>query len=266
MSSIVSSDQGARRVSPKVFHDVPSAAELASVRKNRNQLAVWIVLLFGMLIAAIAGLVWMGLMLQQQEDTGRAELASNVEETTKIRQDWDRIASLVQPMTNADTLAAGDLERPVNELVRERSDVLEALQDVRGEDADTPSLGNLDRVISEIITEQTQEIETLSSQVDETRRLRREYGALHELNVEAGQLKAEIEELLNNPLREDARDSLGQLTTYDAEFEVVSRDDVQSSLQAYSDGLRADRDRILAWRPRGPEETWNPPAEPDLVY
>jgi hypothetical protein len=42
-------------VGPKVFADVPSAAELAAVRRNRNGLAVWVVLLLGMLIATVGG-------------------------------------------------------------------------------------------------------------------------------------------------------------------------------------------------------------------
>ncbi len=55
--SIVTGD-GSRRIGPKVFADVPSAAEVSSVRRSRNWLAILLILFLGALAVSVAGLIY----------------------------------------------------------------------------------------------------------------------------------------------------------------------------------------------------------------
>jgi cell division protein FtsL len=79
------------RVGPKVFADVPSAAELADARKGRGQMAVWLVLLLGMLISTAAFLVFQ----LMTAGTVKADLEKQVEdaqeEVTRTKADYARL-------------------------------------------------------------------------------------------------------------------------------------------------------------------------------
>lgn len=55
--AIVTSD-GSRRIGPKVFADVPSAAEVSAVRRSRNWLAILLILIIGALALCVAGLLY----------------------------------------------------------------------------------------------------------------------------------------------------------------------------------------------------------------
>jgi hypothetical protein len=49
------------RIGPKVFADVPTSAELAAVRRSRNGLAMWVLMLLAVLVAlVVAGVVFVG--------------------------------------------------------------------------------------------------------------------------------------------------------------------------------------------------------------
>jgi len=80
---IVSSDDRARsRVGPKVFADVPSAAEIGELKRSRSQVLVFCFLLIGLLIAAsIAAFALWG-----QVSSGDSETA---EVTATLRKERD---------------------------------------------------------------------------------------------------------------------------------------------------------------------------------
>lgn len=58
MSLVSNDDPYTPRVVPKVFADVPSQAEVTDLRRSRSTMAVWFFVVLGMLIAAIAALVF----------------------------------------------------------------------------------------------------------------------------------------------------------------------------------------------------------------
>lgn len=228
MSSLVQANEQPRvRVGPRVFADVPTAQELTAVRKNRNSLAVTVVLLLGMLIASVVGLWW----VSTEGSTG-VEQAN--EELAQIREDIVRHQ-------------------------QERNDVLAALE------LDDVTIGQLDEAIGQQARETAEEIESLTEDRDELEEQLRdltEYQTIHDRRLRAGRLQAEIEDLLDQPIRENAAEEI-DLTVYDEGFPPW-KEDLETRLRDYAGDLEGVRDEILEWRPRGENEPINIPDEPRL--
>ena len=128
--AIVSSD-GNRRIGPKVFADVPSAVELASVRRSRGQMFVLAILLLGLLIATAFGayLLWGQVAsaaperqaltqqvtdLTAERDALRLQLAEEYDEYSVINERRARVAELrsqIAAVIDQHSAAANNLPR-----------------------------------------------------------------------------------------------------------------------------------------------------------
>ncbi|MGD2132289.1 MAG: hypothetical protein PVI23_05810 [Maricaulaceae bacterium] len=225
MNSILpADDQPRHRVAAKVFADVPSQAELAGLRRNRNQLAVWVVLLLGMLIASVVALA-----LSLGAFGGQ------------IGEQGDEVAELTAQL---------------RELDQERADVI-ALTTLDS----APAVGRLDEAIAAWAREQTEQIAELEGDIADLEELR-EYQAIHDRRVRAAELRADIAQLLELPARRAVPDRI-DLSTYEEEFPPW-KEDLEARLLAYVNGLEAERQAILDWEPLRPGELDDRPDEPRL--
>ncbi len=82
MTLVTGEDRVPVRVGPKVFADVPSAAEVDGMRRARNSMAVWLMLLLGILVAVIGILLFNLLVGWPQQ---RADLDKQLEDAQKMR-------------------------------------------------------------------------------------------------------------------------------------------------------------------------------------
>jgi uncharacterized protein HemX len=132
MSTLVSSNEQPRaRTVSRVFHDVPTKADLdaveeqlATVRKNRNSLAVVVVLLVGMLIAAIGGLAW---TFQQQG----SQVTDAVAEVGDFRVLTEERAEVIAALGVAPAPEAGRLDEAVEAKVEATGKQIEDLTEER---------------------------------------------------------------------------------------------------------------------------------------
>ncbi len=249
MATLVPADDQSRRVVPRVFHDVPTQADLqdaedklSSVRKNRNSLAVVVVLLFGMLLAA-------GAFLYLQMTSATVTTADGGERLGRLEAER---TAVLQTLGAAPDLAAGQLTTAVQALTQERAAVVEVL----GLET-APAVGQLDDVVRTVDTEMTN-LERLVPL--ET------YKSIHDLRVAAGTLRAEIQALLADPLRQNMPNNVSTgLVMYneglprawaqvkgnreDAEIARAWKQQIEDTMQAYVTGLQNEKAAILAWVP-----------------
>lgn len=113
MTLVPTDDRVAVRVGPKVFADVPSAAEVSAVRRSRGALLIWVVLLAGMLLACFAVLAFtLG---------NPAPEVAQLEEMTKQRDEQQQLATRLQGQVNqlGSFARIAELERQTGEARRE---------------------------------------------------------------------------------------------------------------------------------------------------
>ncbi len=226
MSSLVSSDDRVRVV-PRIFPDMPTQAEMAAVRKNRNTLAMYVVLLLGMLIAAGAGLVYFYLEAQGAQTGETADLAG-------LRQEREQV------ITNLRLDSAPNIGR-LDDVIAERIAGLQSQIDT--------------------LTDQNEDLQEQIASLDI---LEEEYGTIHTRRVDAARLKAEIAELLGMPAYSTVRtDGNVSLTTYDSTFDPW-KESLEARLLDYRRGLQSEKDAILRWRPLPAGQSLRVPDEPPL--
>jgi hypothetical protein len=236
-----------------VFHDVPTQADLqqaedklSAVRKNRNSLAVFVVLLFGMLIAA-GGFIY----LQMTSTAGAT--ADGGERLGRLEAER---TAVLQTLGAAPDLAIGQLNSAVQALTQERAAVISEL-----ELDPAPAVGQLQGAIRTFETN----LANTTRDLDGLRPLE-QYKTIHDLRVRAGTLSAEIRQLLADPLRQNMPANVSSgLNMYndglqrawvqvqgdreDAEIARAWKQHLEDSLQAYVSGLESEKAAILAWVP-----------------
>ncbi len=228
--------------------DLQEASDkLSSVRKNRNSLAVFIVLLLGMLGGAGAVIF---LLL------GSSTSSSGAEGQRLGQLETERTAVL-ETLGADPALPAGQLNNAVSTLARERNDVIQAL---RIEPA--PAIGQLDEAARAAYDASANNTRV----VDELRPLER-YETIHRLRVQAGTLRAEIKALTDDPLRANMPANISNGLVYykdglprawaetkasrtDAELATSWEQFMEDSLEKLVMGLEAEKASILEWAPQ----------------
>jgi hypothetical protein len=237
-----------------VFHDVPTQEDLqqaedrlAAVRKNRNSLAVFIVLLLGMLIGAGAVIF---LLLSGQ-------VGSSGDDGQRLGQLEAERRAVAETLGVSPDLPVGQLNGAVQGLARERSEVIQALR-IEGA---PPAVGSLDDAVRTAYDQNA----NLTRVVEELRPVER-YETIHRLREDAGRLRAEITVLKNDPLRSGMPNDIGGgLLFYteqlprawaqvkgnrtDAELARGWEQFLEDTLEVYVAGLESEKAAILAWRP-----------------
>lgn len=261
-------DQPRTRSVPRVFHDVPTQSDLqeaqdklSAVRKNRNSLAVFVVLLFGMLIAAVA-------FLYLQMTSTVTTTAGGGERLGRLEA--ERTAVLAT-LGAAPDLAVGQLNGLVAGLTQERGAVIEELAITP-----VPPVGQLDDAIRTFETQ----LANTTRDLDGLRPLE-QYETIHDLRVRAGTTRAEIQALLADPLRQNMPENVSRgLVMYndglprafaqvkgtrpDAEIARAWKQTMEDTLQAYVTGLESEKAAILAWVPL-PQGARAPTVDPGVV-
>jgi hypothetical protein len=157
MPSLVSADDNPRvRVVPRIFPELPTQEEFRALRKSRNSLAVYLVLLIGMLIASVAALVYLSLptLTSSAGDQGRLD---------------EERRQLIADLRLNPAPAAGDLDN----VIMTRITALETSNQ-----------------------ELTQQNTMLQEQVRQLGILEEEYRTIHTRRQDIGRLKGEIAQLL----------------------------------------------------------------------
>lgn len=237
MAGTLQADSGPRVV-PRVFADVPTQAELQAVRKSRNSLAVWLVLLIGILIAAIAGLVFLYM-------TTGSQIGASAAGDERLRQERSDLITKL----SLDAPAAGGATAVANA---------------------TPEPGTLDERVVDLMRSKDGEIRTLTEaqtrlqeQVRELETDLRElsyFSPLQAKRLEAAEIRADIAALLASPDRANASSNVNR-DAWEVYNEGISwRDGVEAQLTTYVDTLKRVQNEILAWKPRVPTDP-RPPSE-----
>lgn len=196
MSSLVTAEGGRRapRVVPKVFADVPSASELAAVRRNRNQLAVWVVLLFGMLAATVALLVVMN-VVPAFRDSGadlRNQWASRGSTLDQTRAELDKALDMLNEANAAVGLSAVEVDPRPGSLGTDNTAV--------------PSFAGSFQGLIDKISEVADDAETAESRLQAVEnRYESRYGDLLNLESQITATRNVTNGLLADPARRGAR-------------------------------------------------------------
>lgn len=255
MATLVPADDNGRaRAVGRVFHDVPTQEDLqhaedklSAVRKNRNSLAVFIVLLLGVLIGAGAVIF---LLLSGQ-------MGSSADSGERLGQLEAERRAVVETLGLSAELPAGQLNGAVQGLTRERSEIIQALR-IEGT---PPAVGSLDDAVRTAYDANANQARI----VEELRPLDR-YQTIHRLREQAGRLRAEITVLRTDPLRANMPENIGAgLPFYneqlprawaqvkgnrpDAELARGWEQFIADTLEVYVAGLNGEKAAILEWRP-----------------
>jgi hypothetical protein len=119
-----------RRIGPKVFADVPSAAEVSAVRRSRNWLAILLILVIGALAVSVLGILYFANQAQavpQMEIEHQRIIAEKDSEIAALQQELNRygeFSNVVRLRTQADehrTAIANELRRKPGAIVETRN-------------------------------------------------------------------------------------------------------------------------------------------------
>lgn len=103
---VVENGRGQPRIVPKVFADIPSQHELDSARRSRNGLALWVLLLAGALIAAVAFIVYLTVL--QRPPPPDNTLLTRMEAAEKARDEaLGQVTAKQTELTNLQSLVGG---------------------------------------------------------------------------------------------------------------------------------------------------------------
>jgi uncharacterized protein HemX len=127
--------------------------------------------------------------------------------------------------------------------------------------SNAPAIGRLDEAIAAWAQQKDDEIEGLEDDVAELQDLS-EYQTIHDRRVRAAALHADIAALLELPARRTVPDRI-DLSVYEEGFPPW-KEDLESRLLMYVNGLEAERQAILDWEPLRTGELDDRPAEPRL--